>query len=274
MDAGEVGFSAAGANAQPSPSIWKDCPQDLLNRDGRGYYFHKDFLGSPLVNTTITAALLARLTAEGLSISGDDDTVLTQKTGEQGGYLDIETDGDDNDAAAIFTDPFAQIVLESGNKVWFEARLELGAVADQGVFVGLAEKAALSLDVVADNTAALIGESLIGFQILSGDTDAVDAVFKLDNGTVAVIQSDINLDTALAAPANLAQDTEFKVGFVFDGKHTLSVYFNGTLVAKEVLLASTFPDNVLMGAIVAIKTGTGAAQSIAVDWVRGAAQVR
>ena len=262
---GIVNYSQAGAAAQPSPAIWKDCPGDLLNEAGLGYYIHEDFLATPLVNTTITAALLSRLQVAKFAIDGDDDTVLTQKTGEQGGYLDLETDGDDNDAVAIFTEPFAEIVLNSGNKVWFEVRLEAGAVADQGIFVGLVEKAGLSRDVVADNGTALIGESLIGFQVLSSDTDGIDAVMKLDAGTA------VKMDDLVSA---LAADTELKLGFKFDGKESIEIYLAGAKVSTYSITASTFPDNVKMGVIVCLKTGTAAAVSIAVDWVRAAYQVR
>ena len=262
---GIVNYSQAGAASQPSPSIWKDCPHDLLNEAGTGYYLHEDFLATPLVNTTITAALLSRLQVAGLAIDGDDDTVLTQKSGEQGGYLDIETDGDDNDAAAVFTEPFAEVVLNSGNKVWFEARLEIGAVADQGLFIGLTEKAGLSRDVVADNGTALIGESLIGFQIVSSATSTVDAVTKLDAGTV------IKMDDAVHT---IVADTEVKLGLKFDGGNKIQIFVNGVKVSTYTITASTFPDNVKMGVIACLKTGTAAAQSMAIDWVRVAYQIR
>lgn len=261
-----VNMSQAGAAAQPSPSIWKDCPLDRLNKEGTGWYMHEDFLAHPVVDTTITAALLARLAVgSSFKISGDDDTVLTSKAAEQGGYMDIETDGDDNDGAALTTAPFAEIVLNSGNKVWVEARIEAGAVADQGIFFGLAEEAALSHDIVADNGIALIGESLIGFQVSSADTDGVDAVMKLDAGTVVKMHA---LISALAA------NTELKLGFKFDGKDQIELYLNGTKMSSYQIVASTFPDNVKMGVVLAAKTGTAAAQSIAVDWVRAAYQIR
>lgn len=265
----QVNFDKAGGSNQPSPSIWKDCLGEEMNEVGTGYYKHFDFNGSPLVNTTITSALLARLNvADGLSNDGDDDTVLTQKSGEIGGYLDIETDGDDNDAFAMFTEPLGAMVLNSGNKFWFEARFEVGALADQGVFIGLAEKAALSRDIVADNCGALIGESLIGFQILADDTDGADAVFKLDNGTVVEMKSDVTQASALSTTFHLVADTEVKLGMKFDGKDQIQIFVNGTKVSTYTITPSTFPKGVNFGGIIAVKTGTAAAQSISVDWFR------
>lgn len=266
---GSVGYGQASAARQPSESIWKDCPQEQLNSRALGWYRHIEFLGTPLVNTTITAALLSRLTVDGMAIDGDDDTVLTQTASRQGGFIDLETDGDDNDAVALFMEPTCEIVLNSGNKVWFEARFEPGALADQGLFFGIAEKAALSRDVVADNTITLIGESLIGFQVLSDDTDGVDAVFKLDNGTVVEMLSDVSQASALGTSTfHLVADTDHKFGFKFDGKDQIEIYVDGIKVKTYQITASTFPDNVKMGPIIGYKTGTGAAVSVAFDWVR------
>lgn len=258
-----VGFSRAGDNAQPSPSIWADCPEARLIKEGTGFFVHEDFLGGVRSATTTAATAIA----PAFGFAGDTDTVTANKSGELGGYLDIETDGDDNDGASIFTQPIVQFVKDSGNKVWFEARLELGAVADQGIFVGLVESAGFSQDVIADNAGALIGESLIGFQILADDQDAVDAVFKLDAGTAVEMKSVMN-SSALAA------DTEFKVGLRFDGAETVDVFFDGVKVASTTISTSTFPVGVSMGAIAAIKTGTGAAVSVAIDWIRIAHQTR
>ena len=109
----------------------------------------------------------------------DDDTVLTAKSGDLGGVIDIETDADDNDAFSMFLRPFGEIERRSGKKMWFEVSVELGALADQAVFFGWAEEDALSRDVIADDCAALIGESYCGFRVLSGDTDGMDAAYKL-----------------------------------------------------------------------------------------------
>lgn len=266
----------AGANDQPSPSIWGDCPMSRLNDAGLGWYFHENFLGAPLVNTTITAALLARLSVgAAMSIDGDADTAMSMKAGEMGGYLDIETDGDDNDAVALFTEPMGKIIVNSGQKMWFEARMELGAIADQGMFFGLIEEAGASKNAVADGAAALIGESLIGFQILSDDTDGVDAVFKLDGGAVVEMKSVINnVASGGNIAADLTADTEFKLGMRFDGREHLQIFFNGYKVYTYTINTSTFPDNVNMGVVLCLKTGAAAARSVAIPWVRAAYQAR
>jgi len=277
MGYGQIGFSQVGDSNQPSPSIWGDCPNTLLQDKGLGYFAHVDFLGAP---TGVLATALDATTCSfggGLKISCDTDTVLAMKAAEQGGYLDIETDGDDNDAAALFSQPFGSIVKNSGKKLWFEARLELGAIGDQGVFVGLVEEAGATLDVIADNAGAdgVVGKSLIGFVCDNGDTDAFDAIYRKDAGAVVDVLNDVTNATAIPSDerAAVARDTEVKLGLRFDGRDKLTWYVNGTPVAHRIV-DGTIDQSKNYCAIVGIKTGAAAAQSIAVDWVRFAAQVR
>jgi len=267
-----VGFSGSEPLNRPSGSIWGDCPQSLLNELGTGVYRHVDFLGGP--TGTLATDLDVDMVAWGdaLAMDADTDTVLGNSTTERGGWLDIETDADDNDAAAIFSDVFCEIVRGSGKKVWFEAYLQLGDVdADQGVFVGLAEAAALNRDILANDVGAagVAEESLVGFVIDNGDDDAVDAIYRLDNGTVAEVAADVTNSTRLPAGerASLVDDTPRKLGLRYDGYRTMTWFVDGYAVATQDV-DSTFPTGVNLGAIIGIKTGAAAAESAAIGWVR------
>jgi hypothetical protein len=243
-----------------------------LNTGGCGVFLFENFLGG-VADTVATGE--QRPAYGPFSVDCDDDTVFAFKASELNGYLDGETDGDDNDAFALFTEPMCKIDLNTGQEVWFEARLEVGAVADQGVFVGMAEEAALSRDVIADDAGATIGESYFGFRLLATDTDAFDAVYKLDAGTEVEVLADVTNATAIASAdrASVAADTEIKLGMYFNGGDELSYYVNGIKVATATLATSTFPNGVNMAPIVSLKTGTAAAQSIAVDWIAAAYQL-
>lgn len=259
---------------RPSPAVWADCPKEDLNSHGLGYYFHEDFLGG--VADTIAAGE-QRPSYGPFQIDVDDDTVASFLA-TLGGKLDLETDGDDNDAWAIFTAPMSQVVLNSGRKVWFEARVELGDVAmDGGMFVGMAESAALSRDVVADAAGDVITESLFGFQVMADDPDAIDAIYRLDDGTtvelLAGISTSSNYTNAGGTSSVLANDTAVKVGMRFDGRDRLEIFFNGYKVLTEILDGTVFPVGVAMGFIIGLKTGTTAAESAAIDWARGAYQL-
>ena len=281
MSAGLVGFSQQGEAAQPSPSIWADCPKTLLNDKGLGIYAHEDFMGGPTIPSgTITAQMVASTGWGGLKLIGDtdlDDVVVSHKAAELKGYLDLQSGATDNDAAGLQSEPFGRIVRNSGKKLWFEARFEIGALADQGFFVGLGEETLQTVDVIAANCAGLIAtDSFIGGQILNDDPDGFDLVYQKDGGTpVTLLATATYSATGIPAASrfNVAADTEFKYGVRFDGRDQLRHYINGYHVATQDV-DSTIDQAHDLCALLALKTGTGAAQSFAVDWVRYAYQER
>lgn len=277
----EVGVSQAGDANQPSPSIWGDCPKTLLNDLGLGIYGHEDFVGGPGIpnGTTVTAAIVASMSWGPFSLILDtdlDDAVVTHKAAELKGYLDLQTGATDNDAVGLQSEPFGRIVKNSGKKLWFEARFEVGAVADQGLFVGLGEETLQTVDTVAANCGGLIAtDSFIGGQILADDTDGFDIVYQKDGGTPVTVLATATQATALDSDDrfDVAANTEFKFGIRFDGRETLSFYINGVKVATQTV-DTTIDQAHDLCALLVLKTGTGAAQSVAVDWIRYAYQER
>jgi hypothetical protein len=262
-----VTYRGAGVTRQPSPSLWSDCPiTELMIGTEPGTFFHNDFMGGP-----VAAAATAVNAFGNISFSGDTDTVLSFKASEMGGYLDIETDGDANDGACLFTEPFAMIVPNSGNKVWLEARLEIGdAEGNQGFFFGLAEESAQSHDVVADGCNNLKEDTLVGYRIFTGE-NAIDAVAQKDDSAELIIASAVtNLDVLGTSKAALTDDTEIKLGLRFDGRQTIEFYVNGVRIGTATYSSTYFDKTKALLAIVALKVGTTAAESFAIDWIRGA----
>jgi hypothetical protein len=239
---------------------------------GLGYYFHEEFLGT---SANTTAAVESTPQFGPFELDADVATVIAPLS-DFGGKADFETDGDDNDAFALYNRPWCKTVLNSGIPWAFEVRFEVGDIAmDGGLFIGLAENAALSRDVIADDAGGLIGESLVGFQILADDPDAIDAVYKLDAGTAVEMIADATNSSAITAAggtaASLVNDTEVKVGMRFNGKDEIAIYINGYKVFTQTIASATFPDNVEMGLVaLSLKTGAAAAESAAIDWARGA----
>jgi hypothetical protein len=269
MSFGHVGFGSVGEADRPSPSIWADCPLEELNDLGTGFYFHNGF--NEGTDGTLAAALDVTMANVGpaMHLVADTDTVLAHQFVDLGSSLDIETDGDDNDGWAVHSFTFGKLVKNSGKKLWWEAYTEVGAVADQGYFVGIAEAAAFSQDIIADNCAALIGESYVGYRILAGDTDAFDLAYKKDGGTEVEILADVTNATAIpeADRAAVTANTPVKLGMRFDGRETLYFYVNGVLVATDTLDA-TYDQSKIMGLVIALKTGSAAAQSAQLHWAR------
>lgn len=270
MPVGKVTYHEPGAVAHPSPRIWADCPCDGSNTDV-GIFFHENFLGG----MTASAVTDGSAVGQYFTVDCDTDTVFAFKASEEGGYLDIETDSDDEDAVAIFTQPMCKIAIDSGRRVWLEARLEVGdADEDQGFFFGLAEEAALSRDIVADNCVDLITETLIGYRIFD-EEDAIDAVAQLDDGAEDVIASDVtNLDVLDAdlgsgSKAALADNTEMRLGLRFDGKKTVTFFVNGVEIEAWTLDATYYDPDASLAVICALKTcDDSTAKSIAIDWIQ------
>lgn len=267
-----IRMEEAGEAKQPSPSVWHRFPLTRMQPLGLGFFFHEEFLGGA-VETWASGE--PRPAYGPFQLDADDDTVTTFLA-DLGGVLDIETDGDDNDAFALFNRPWCKTVINSGIPWAFEVLFELGDITmDGGMFIGLVENAGLSLDVVADDAGALVGESLIGFQILTATPTKIDAVYKLDAGTVVVLLADATSSAAITADGGtasvLVNDTGVKVGMKFDGKETIAIFIDGHKVLEHTIDTSVFPDNVEMGLVaLALKTGTGAAESANVAWARGA----
>jgi len=281
----EVNFSRAGQTGQPSPSIWADCPKTLLNDLGLGFYADVQFQGVP--TGTLAAALDVNMVSFGngaLKIDADTDTVLTQVADTRGGALRIETDGDDNDAAALYSQPFGRVVKNSGQKLWFEAIIAQPDISeDYGVFIGLAEADAVdgttttARDVVADDAAAndVVDESVLGFIRDNGDADAYDLIVKKDDGTAANPATDVTNSTALDSDdrASLTDDAEHKLGIRFDGRDKLQYYVDGVKVAEDTV-DSTVDQSHDLCVVVGIKTGGDAAEQLDVRRVRFAFQER
>lgn len=271
-------YEAVGLANKPSPSIWKNCPNTLLNDLGIGIFKSYDFLGGP---TGILAADLdGDMVSYGdaFSVDADTDTVLAKVGSTVNGVLQVDTDGDDNDAAALISEPFGSITRNSGQKLWFEVYISVGDVdADMGTFFGIAEDGALSRDLLSDGVAAgaVIGNSLVGFLQDNGDDNAFDAVYKKDAGTIVTALANVTNATAIASGdrADLTDDTLFKLGLTFDGLQKLRWFVNGINVVTQDV-DSTLDQATDYGAILNIKTGAGAAEQFRVDWAQYAYQER
>ncbi len=182
-----------------------------------------------------------------------DDQVGMQAAGSVGGDIEI------SDTAG------------EGYKMWFEARVSLVQITNQGVYMGFAEEAMIANDAMFPNgSATQQNVAYCGFRILSGAPSEWDAVHNANSGTGEVVVKNI-AQTAVAG-------TFYKLGMVYepannnplDGK-ILRWYVDGVEVGSITSLPATFPDADLMSWMLTLKTGTGSvARSVDIDWVRWA----
>lgn len=264
----QVDFSQAGAAAQPSPSIWKDCPLNELNEEGLGFFIHDDFIGG-----SVNFATGGPVGNFPFQSEGDAGSTHVRRSGGTGGLQDMAVSNTDNNALALISQPLGKMVRFSGNPIWFEARYNPVAITeDRGVFFGLSAEAGLTRDVLADDVASiaagLIGNDLVGFTTQTDNKDDVASVIRKSSGTVLTLQADATNATALgSAAAHLVAGTYHKLGFKFDGQETIFTYVDGIKVNATVLASAQFPTTDL-GLILAVKTGAAATATINFDWVR------
>ena len=270
-------YSEAGDATQPSPSIWRDCRMSLLNDLGLGKYAAYNGMGA---NTGIAGAGELEAVIGDFEMTADSEIVLSNAlvAGEEGGRIDLQVPASDNAAIQVHTGVGPGFVLNSGNKVWFEARVALGAAADQAAFFGLVEEDAIA-DVLADNAAAVIGQSMFGFQVLNGDTDDIDAMAKLDAVTTIVLVDNVTRSTAFTTAGGTSKqypvaDLYTKFGLRFGGQDTLEYYVDGYLVHTLTIVNGTHADGVALAPMVAFKVGTATAGSINISFMRYAHQIR
>jgi hypothetical protein len=269
------GGDAPASDRKPSPSIWADCPNSLLNDLGLGRFVHEDFYAA----TADTIATGVPLPQGQFALDGDTGGVVAVTPVDlTGGRVDLQTGTTDNDAVALFQQIGPGLVINGDIKVWFEARFSIGDVtADQGIFLGLAEEDFLSRDVILDDCASIGAQSCFGFGVWAGDPNDLEAMWNLDAGTGTVALQDVTNAAVYTSQsgdtaAGLANGTYYRVGLKFDGRTNLKWFVNGYEVAEITVTDGTHPDDVEMGPIAAIKTGTAAAQSFNLDWIRYAHQ--
>jgi hypothetical protein len=168
-----------------------------------------------------------------------------------------------------------EVIKKNSNKrLWFEASLKLDdADADVSMICGLGEASLLAADAIPDAitwpTAALNDYDFIGFMAGTDGTNmgGFDSCYHQDGdgGSVTIVKAD-----CLANSGTDNDDTYIKLGFVFDGKSTVTFYVNGvangTTLDVDDLTGDKLDD--ALGIIIGIKDDAGGADDLKLDWVR------
>jgi hypothetical protein len=133
-------------NAQPSPSIWGDCPNTLLTDKGLGYFAHEEFLGNTQIRPFADGGVRHRRARRGLRHGRSSPP----RPPKQGGYATLDHGGERQRCVAIFSPPREgrpqqrqQAVVRGSPGVRDALRWRL--------FLGIGEEAASVRDVIADN---------------------------------------------------------------------------------------------------------------------------
>lgn len=252
------GRTASGAGL--SPDIWDDCPIANMQVDPTlGIYVFDDFAVAPV------------LTGWPYKITGTNGT-FTALAGQMYGVARAATAGADNDECEVACNNNVAGIIKADatHNWWFEARIAIKQITvAQGIFVGLAEEAAVADDFLATNTMDLADVDLIGFHYIAATDIApvVRTVIQLNGGgTYAVVQTGI-----LTAAAG----TYVKLGMKTVSGRTY-FYVNGAPLTSSALnTATNYPLNQVMNRTLAVKSGDVAATTnyVDIDWW-AAAQLR
>lgn len=253
-----------------SHEIWHDLPiSDMLKDPACVGHVFEDFVN---LGDLGAGSLLSRFqTVFAQSGTGD-----VQQRLHHNGIVRVTSGATDEDQVSLLASGGVGGDIEisdtagEGYALWFEARVSLVQITDQGWFFGFAEEGMSANDALfPDGSASMQDKDYVGFRILSGSPTAIDIVHNKESGGGEVVV-ETAAQTAVAG-------TFYKLGMKYqpirsnpiDGK-ILRFFIDGVETASITSLPATFPDAELMSFLSTLKTGTGAARSYDVDWIRWA----
>jgi hypothetical protein len=240
----------------PSPRIWKDCPWSAIQKgDIAGYAIADDFLNPPTFATTVVQ--------QGYyPFIGTSATIAPLAT-EVGGVMRITTPGSDNIEAELITGSgvagMGKIASSSPKKLWFECRVRFGAITAQAAFIGLTQEQVPADNLMPDDgTLAIPSIDKVGFQVLEGDPDGLDAVHNDSTGDI-IVQEVAQL---------LVATTWYKLGIYFDGLKTYWFVDNAQVGSGVLPTATDFPDGEELAFMIGLKEHEAVAKTLDLDWWR------
>jgi hypothetical protein len=247
------------AQRGPSEGVWGGCPiLDMIEDPSVGYHFFDDFLAcNNLVSSNVGYP------QPGWYSYVDTSSSITQLVTEVGGVLRILLEAAANEECSMTTGLTAgmgKVYSTAPKNLWFETRVRFGQITDQGCFIGLAEEACPANSLLADTTPVMTKDQ-IGFTVAIATPSALNAAYgKAATPTIHK-----------AGAQTLVAATWYKLGLFYDAGDDLMMWFvDGTQVGASLDVSATtaFPDGEEVCPLFALKTITGAASSLDIDWVR------
>ena len=240
--------TAAGAGL--SPLIWSDCPRlQMLVDPTLGMFVGDDF---------------QKVQATGFPYTLYTDTTdtFTSLAGQIGGVGRLALSGTDNDEEYIVYNQAAGIIkADATHNWWFEAKLKPSQVAaEHGIFIGLAEEAAVGADLMNTNDMVLKVIDALGFQIISAAGGAACAVIQ----TIHQLQGGARVAVDATAGTATAAFIKFGMKSILG---TVTFYLDGVALDTTVTTAATnFPLDQIMCPTFGVKIGSAAAENLDIDW--------
>lgn len=257
-----MGFKVriAGDNSGrgPSEGVWGGCPWNDIQEDPSvGYSSWDDFLAfNPLVASNVGYG-------NGYYSYEDSGSTILQLATEVGGVIRILLQAAANEEAAItsgYSGGMGKVYSTTPKDLWFETRVRFGQITDQAAFIGLAEEACPANSLLADTTPVMTKDQ-VGFTVAIASPSALNAAYA-EAATPTIHEAGVQ--TLVAA-------TWYKLGLRYDARDDEMQWFvDGVQVGTSLDVSATtaFPDGEELAWLFALKTVTGAASSLDIDWVR------
>lgn len=159
-----------------------------------------------------------------------------------GGRLLITNAAADDDAS--FSQKVGESYLfETGKKLWFDCILKASDATQTDIAIGLQITDTSPFDVTDG----------VFFRKRDGDTSIEFVVEKN------------NVPTTTLAIADLADDTDIRLSFFYDGKSAIKIFAGGVQVATSV--TTNLPDDEVLTISYALENGEAAAKTMSIDYI-------
>lgn len=255
-----------------SHSLWYDCPMERLNEMEGGHYKFDDFLA--VGNHTEADDVGQDFPAPYYSAASDGVTIDQLADSDHGILRVAGTDADEDGAVLVYGNAAGFARFGPTDKVWAEARLTQGSVADSNAVsaFGLIEVNAPPTSVITQVDATGVidaSEDFVGFRSLQADGDVSEPAYQLGGQTLVHVGSGTANAAGSGNDVTLAAATFQKFGVRWDGPKMLLEYFvDGARVAYYQVPGSstTFPFTNHLALIWAVKTTAAAEVTFDNDW--------
>lgn len=163
-------------------------------------------------------------------------------TNVDGGRLLITNDDADNDAD-FFNKVGESFLFETGKKLWFDCLFQVSDATQSDVVIGLQ---------ITDTTPLAVSD---GVFFLKADAAATIDLLVEKNGTA----------TTTSSVATLADATDIRLSFFFDGVDSIKIFADGVHVATTI--TTNLPDDEVLTVSFGIQNGEAVAKTMTVDYV-------
>lgn len=172
--------------------------------------------------------------------------VATQALADGDGGLLLVTNAAADDDSSFNQKVGESFLMETGKKVWFEAKFQVSDATQSDVVIGLQ---------ITDTT----------------PLDVTDGIFFLKSdgaATVDLLVEKDNTATTTSAVATLVDATDIRLSFFYDGVDKITIFVDGVAVGSSV--TTNLPDDEALTVSFGVQNGEAVAKTMTLDYILAA----